>query len=110
MFSAESLFIMIYSIDWEIKTSCPARFNIPKFLYIDSLPLADDESNIYPYNMIYHISPNDFSEFHRTQYPDCFSNIIEKSFPNYKIDSFKKATILDIEDYIENVKHLYNIN
>ena len=92
---------MIYSIEWDLEKESPKDLNIPGFLYIDSLPLRDEDSNIYSHNLIFHISPNDFSYFHRNQYPDCFKGVISKSFPEYKIRSFNVSTIIDIENYIK---------
>lgn len=92
---------MIYSIEWNDKTSFPGDSNIPKFVFIDSLPLRDEESNIYTQDIIYHINPNDYSELHRRKYPDCFTKIIEKSFPGWEVKRFHKSSIIEIEDYIE---------
>lgn len=102
---------MLYRIEWDSDGLSAAECNIPAFLYIDSVPLMDNESNVYPSNFIYHVSPNDFPEFHRKQYPDCFAPILTYSIEGngWLVCNFYSATMLDIENYIiDNPTHFSN--
>lgn len=91
---------MIYRISWVSEIFASDKNDIPKFLYIDSLPLRDDESNILPSSFVCHLNPNDFPQFHRCQYPECFRKVIEEKYAKESsIHTFNPATMIDIESH-----------
>ena len=100
VFASTESFFMIYRISWTSEIFASDKSDIPKFLYIDSLPLRDDKSNILPTNFVCHLSPHDFPQFHRRQYPECFRKAIEEKYAKESsIYTFSPATIFDIESY-----------
>lgn len=86
---------------YKIKNSTENNHSLPKFLWIDSLPIRDNDSNIYNESLIYHISQNDYSMFHRKDYPECFRETIASRFCVEKSSfSFIKSSYVELEKFL----------
>ena len=93
---------MLYRIEWDSDGLTPAELKIPAFLHIDSLPLRDSDSNLYPSTLVFHVHPHDYPE--RTDYPNCFAPVITYSAEGdqWIICGFTPATMEELETYIAN--------
>lgn len=86
---------------YKIKNSAKNNRSLPKFLWIDSLPIRDNDSNVYNESLIYHINQNDYSMFHRKDYPECFREAIASRFCVEKSSfSFIKSSYVELEKFL----------
>jgi len=93
---------MLYRIEWDTDGRSPADLHIPAFLHIDSLPLRDNDSNLYPSTLVFHVHPHDYP--HLSDYPNAFAPVLTASAEGdgWLVCDFIPSTMEELETYISN--------
>ena len=69
---------MLYKIEWDTDNIPTSDLDLPTYVWVDSLPILDNNNNIYPDPPVFHINPNEYS--HINNWDNAVADILTDVF------------------------------